>query len=419
MKVTVAVDDASVALPQMKAPDVRERVLTVLLQMLADYGVDDVHIILATGATRRMTEAEIKRMVGARVFKAYWPERLYNHDAEDAKNVVAIADGIEVNARVAHSDLLIRVGVSLLPTGDARDGLTNYRTLKRSANVSKALVGRVKTFDIEAVLNNRVYDPQLEFLSRNEDHFTDLEWLKLEALRFSLKHLPRVAKSKVVAKVPASYEVIQVSAGAVDQVEARTQEKVLRQNTVPVNGQCDILITGIPFYSPHNVNSSMNPLVLQAQALGFLHGMHTGTPLCRKGGTLIVCHPCSDTFDAEQHPSAIEFFNRLLPETRDTAALQKHEAEFAQNPSYVDRFRFGHAYHGAHPFALWAAGEEGRKHYGRIICAYADNARAPELLGWERADTLQEAIAMARATAPANPEITLSHYAPTFVCDVS
>jgi hypothetical protein len=42
----------------------------------------------------------------------------------------------------------------------------------------------------------------------------------------------------------------------------------------------------------------------------------------------------------------------------------------------------------------------------------------PELLGWERADSLQEAIAMARAGAPSSPEITHMHYAPIFICDV-
>lgn len=422
MKVTIAVDDMSVSLPQMKTPDVRERVLAVVLQMLGDYGVDDVHIVIATGMNRRMTESEIKRMVGARVFKTYWPERLYNHDAEDPTGVVPIGGKVEVNARVAASDLVIDLGLSVLGNEEVRSGVSSYRTLQQtsSADVRRAIESRLKVFHIQAVLNNRVYDAQLDFLARNEDHFTDLEWLKFDALRFSLKHLPRAAKNRVAMKLPASYDVIQVAAGAGEAVQEQTRDKALQQNTVPVNGQCDILITGMPFFSAHNVNSILDPLVVQAQALGHLHNMHTGTPLCREGGTLIICHPCSDQFDAEQHPSSIEFFNRLLPETRDVATLQsKYENEFAQNPSYVDRFRFGHAYHGSHPFFMWARAEAGRRHYGRIIAAGADNSRVPELLGWERADSLQEAIAMARATAPANPEITLSHYAPTFISDVS
>jgi hypothetical protein len=60
MKVTIAIDDISLPLPQMKRPDVRERVLTIVLELLADHGVDDVEIIIATSVHRRM-----KRLGGA------------------------------------------------------------------------------------------------------------------------------------------------------------------------------------------------------------------------------------------------------------------------------------------------------------------------------------------------------------------
>ena len=49
MRVTIAIDDLSVPLPQMRRPDIRERLLNQVSQTLADYGVDDVHIIVATG----------------------------------------------------------------------------------------------------------------------------------------------------------------------------------------------------------------------------------------------------------------------------------------------------------------------------------------------------------------------------------
>jgi len=83
MRVTIAIDDISLPLPQMRRPDIRERLLNQVLQTLADYGVDDVHLVIATSLHRRMTEAEIRRVVGERAFKQYWPDRLYNFDAEN------------------------------------------------------------------------------------------------------------------------------------------------------------------------------------------------------------------------------------------------------------------------------------------------------------------------------------------------
>ena len=63
MKVTIAVDDISLPLPMMRTPDIRQTMLEVVCGMLADHGVDDVHIIVATSLHRRMHDWEIRRMV--------------------------------------------------------------------------------------------------------------------------------------------------------------------------------------------------------------------------------------------------------------------------------------------------------------------------------------------------------------------
>src|SRR5689334_12377030 len=68
MKVTIAIDDISLPLPPMRKPDIRERVLTIVLQLLADYGVDDVEIIIATSVHRRMKDWEIRHVVGDKIF---------------------------------------------------------------------------------------------------------------------------------------------------------------------------------------------------------------------------------------------------------------------------------------------------------------------------------------------------------------
>ena len=39
---------------------------------------------------------------------------------------------------------------------------------------------------------------------------------------------------------------------------------------MPVEGQADILIFGIPYISPYNVNSILNPLLVQVMALRLL-----------------------------------------------------------------------------------------------------------------------------------------------------
>src|SRR4051812_36306652 len=53
MKVTIAIDDVSLPLPKMRRPDIRESVLTVLLELLAEHGVEDVQIVVANSFHRR------------------------------------------------------------------------------------------------------------------------------------------------------------------------------------------------------------------------------------------------------------------------------------------------------------------------------------------------------------------------------
>ena len=103
-------------------------------------------------------------------------------------------------------------------------------------------------------------------------------------------------------------------------------------------------------------------------ALGYFYHMYRNQPLLRDGGVLIITHPCSDQFDPVHHPRYIEFFNRLLPETRDaTRSRQKYQDEFAYNPSYIEMYRRGNAYHGAHPFFMWYWGQRGREKASRVI----------------------------------------------------
>ncbi|HEY6040296.1 MAG TPA: lactate racemase domain-containing protein, partial [Kofleriaceae bacterium] len=442
MKVTIAVDDISMPLPIMRTPDVRELVLEIVCEMLADHGVDDVHIIIALGLHRRMHDWEIKRMVGQKVWDEYWPDRLYNHDGCDPDGMVLLGktqhgEIVEMNKRVAESDLTIYVNLNFVPMNGGHKsmavGLFGYESLKahhtphgivqsnsymdppksylsHSFKRQGDLVEKtLKVFHIETVLNNRAFDGPLSFLNKNEDDFTEADRLKYQAMKWSLDKLPFAARREIFMRTPAAYEMIACYAGGCDPVHDKTLAKQNEQNCVEVDGPADIMIYGIPYISPYNVNSkALNPLLVQVMALGYFYHMYRNQPILRDGGVLIITHPCSDKFDPVHHPSYIEFFNRLLPETRDAYTLEKkYQDEFAYNPSYVEMYRRGNAYHGAHPFYMWYWGQAGREWLGKIIVVGSDNATVPKMMGWDRADTLSEAISMARSFAGRSASITM------------
>ncbi len=453
MKVFIAVDDISLPLPPMRRPDVRQRVLTIVLQMLADYGVDDVQICIATSFHRRMKPKEIRHIVGDKIFDAYWPKRLYNHDAEKPGGLTSIGETelgekVELNSEAVKSDLIIYVNLNLVPMDGGHKsvtvGLCGYSTLKAhhnpyvmrkchsymdpsSSELNNSVVrqGKVvqKTLDvfhIETTINNRMFDRPLEFLSKNEDELSGLEQTALKGLQATLERTPQQLRQAIFDRVPSPYGLTGVFAGECEAVHKETLKKCYEQYLVPVGGQADILVAGIPYISPYNVHAFLNPLLVQVMAQGYLFNLYKGAPMVKKGGTMIIFHPCSDKFDNEQHAPYIEFVHRLLPETRDAMELHKrYEHKMAENPAYIEMYRSGHAYHPAHPFFMWYWGEAGRQHLGRVIVVGADNEYIPKLLGYETAPSFAEALEMAKDSAPPSPDILMMHIPPIVMAEVT
>jgi len=453
MKVVIAIDDISLPLPPMRRPDIRERVLTVVLQMLADHAVDDVEMIIATSVHRRLTADETRHIVGDKIFDAYWPDRLYNHDAEDPKGmkevgVTELGEVVELNKKAVESDLLIYVNLNLVPMDGGHKsvavGLCGYKSLRAHHNpkvmrachsymdpkasaladsverMGKLTNKHLNVFTIESTVNNRMFDRPLEFLHKNEDDLTGTERAALRALTYTLSKVPQPARQAIFERVPSPYGVTGVFAGETEAVHQHTLARSFEQYAVPVKGQADILVTGIPYICPYNVHSFLNPLLVQVLAEGYLFNCYRGKPVVKKGGTMIITHPCTDKFDKEHHASYIEFVHNLLPETRDALELHKrYEAKFAANPAYIQMYRTGHAYHPVHPFFMWYWGEAGRQHLGRVIVVGADNEYIPKLLGYETARTMNDALEMAKDSSPPNPSITMMHMPPILMADVS
>lgn len=443
MRVTVALDSINSPVIQMSSPDIRETILKVILEMCRANGIDDVHLIVANGMNKKLDNAEMMHIAGSEIFRSFYPDRFYCHDGEDNNKLVEIGEnnsGLKLNSRIIESDLVITVAVQAVTGEGGYDtlvkGLTDYETSRvlfdpqsgsdqqgGSANKSNEfgefLEKNLKIFHIEAVLNNRVFGENYAFLAQNEDQMPFAGRVKWEALSRTFSNLPRSARRKMMASVHSAYEMIGCFAGNTLESHKKATELSSRQNEIPVSGQCDILITGIGRASDFNSNSAMNPLLVQTAAMAGIFNMFRGRPLIKKDGVMVISHPCFDEFDHGEHPSYIEFFQRLLPETRDAFFLrEKYEREFAANPAYTELYRRGNAYHGAHPFFTWYMSEAGRRHIGKVIVAGAENAHVPEILGWERADNLTEAISMARSFTGPDPEITMLHNPANMVCNV-
>ena len=59
------------------------------------------------------------------------------------------------------------------------------------------------------------------------------------------------------------------AAGEVEAVHEQTLARVHRQQLVEVQGTSDVLVMGVPYLGPYNVDSSMNPVLATCMGLGY------------------------------------------------------------------------------------------------------------------------------------------------------
>ncbi|MST35193.1 DUF2088 domain-containing protein, partial [Acidimicrobiaceae bacterium USS-CC1] len=410
-------------------------------------GVDDVVLIAALALHRRMTEAELRHALGDRVYDAFAPHgRLLQHDAEDPEGLVHLGvtdhgEDVEINRRAAESDLLVYVNINLVSMDGGHKsvatGLASYRSLRHHHNVrtmrhSRSFMdqhhselhsanwrmGRliaasgVKVFQIETTLNNDAFPSQLGFLQKREWEWNGRDRAAYLATTAALRAGSERLNRSVFQSVKAPYAMTGVFAGEVEAVHAATTEAVFRQQLVPVEGQTDVAVYGLPHISPYNVNSIMNPILVMCMGLGYLFNLYRGRPIVREGGVAILCHPTPWAFHPVHHPSYIDFFEEVLAETTDPLEIEKtYEERFATDEWYRHLYRTGHAYHGVHPFYMWYWGAHALEHLGRVIIVGGDPA-AVRRLGFMPASTLDDALEMASDVVGRQPTISHLHCPP-------
>lgn len=240
MRLTICFDDASLSLPKMRRPDSRQRIIEAVLDMAAEAGVDDVHIIAALGLHRRMHDYELRHVLGDRIFDAFHPSgALYQHDAEDHANLVVLGETdhgevLEINRRVAESDLVVYANVNQVAMDGGWKslvtGVASYRCLSHHHNPeslqnTRSLMDRhhsalhhsiwrmgavlrdngPKVFQIESTINNDAFPSPFDFLSKREWEWTGRDRATFLATSKALDRTPRRLARRIFHSIEAPY----------------------------------------------------------------------------------------------------------------------------------------------------------------------------------------------------------------------
>ena len=419
----------------MQRPDVRATVIETVLGRAAQAGVDDVALIAANGLNRRMTPAELQRLLGERVFRSFFADGLLrNHDAEDADDLASLgtteAGEVSINARVAASDLVIFVhvvadrrhttGRELLAGIGSAPTSTAARATSSDAAAQLGLINSaVPIFQIDVVLDNDVFPAGLAFLSKREWEWSIREQVAWRGIRRGLSVAPARVRRKVINRSQATFSPTAVFAGD----PAAVTRQAGSASATTSGSRCRTRSTWACSASASTPRTAWTlrsiPILAAWQGLVGLLGAHTGRSLVRDGGAVIIYHPMPNDFSPLHHPSYVDFYADVLTRTADREQIRADvEPKFAGDPWYAHLYRTSQAFHGVHPLLLWYEIEAAKQNYGDVVFVGADRF-VIDRLGFRAASTLADALEIVSSGVGRSPTIGYLHAPPQILVDVS
>ncbi len=407
-----------------------------MLSRAADAGVDDVELITATGLRRRLNGAELRRLVGERVYRSFSADGLLrNHDAEDDERLTAIGSvsdvtTVRIDRRVVESDLVVvvRIAGQPAPAFDVPEGSLGHwlaagvgstatitgLTGPDGEAIARLVGASVDAFAIDAVLDNKTFGAPVEFLGRREWEWGLRDQARASVLRKGLSLTPSKLRRSLVNNLPGGYGVVSVVAGDPAEVAEAAAATVRRQQLVEVDGQADVAVVGVPQAGPCSVGSVTNPLLAAWSGLVGTLGAATGKPVVRDRGAVIIYHPARSEFSPLHHPSYVDFFDEVLT----TGVTTEAYARFADDEWYRHLYRTGHAFHGVHPFLVWAEVTAAAGRLSDVVWVGGDRATVARM-GFRAASSLADALEMTAASVGSDPSISYLHSPPRVLAEVT
>lgn len=364
----------------------------VLLDELERAGVrsQDIHLVCAIGLHRKNHAAEFAALVGPDLQRVP-AGNVVNHDAEDPDGIVDFGrsrhgDPVQAHRLLRESDLTILIGhTSGNPYGGfsggykmPATGLTTWRSIR--SHHSPGTMGRP------------------DFVPAGTgSHFRD----QLRAVGRQLEAGMPAPFFAVDAVLDSGSRQLQVSAGAVADVEAATWPAAHRRTDLEVDGPADVLIVGMPRRFHYGDGMGSNP-VLVMQAVGA--SLTRAAAALRPDPVVIAASVCDGYFNETEFPATVAVYEAMqtVPSAMD---LTRFEEEFSTRPDWVARYRHQYAYHPFHAFSMAYMGGLAR---ARAAAVYLAGARSPELargVGAVPVATVEDALADATRHVGADPRV--------------
>jgi len=428
-KILIAFDDNCQPFPETTLPDIRQQAIETLLDMLYGHGVkkENIELICAVALHRKMKKHELARMLGPRIMGQFYPHQLINFDAEDREAITDLGEAeegepVQIYRGVVESDLVIYVDSVQIPLNGGHksvavglgtyDSIANHHHPKMTEEsphvmqpdgshmhecierISRVIQKKSQIMVMEAAMNNATYPRSVRHLGLPDDQCGGFQKFMKRMTPLSMKLMPESLRRIVLRGVRGAYEPVEINAGDIDAVHARTIDVMTRQMSVAVADQFDTLVFGLPDLSPYAVDARINPVLVVSDVLGYIFNWFYHKPLIRKGGAVIILNPVYEVFHPDYHVAYRKFYDEVLSDTPDPFEMkERYQEKFARDPYLIDCYRNRFAHHGFHPFTVWYWATYAFRYLSKVILVGPRDDTVAKRLGVSWSPNLDHALA--------------------------
>jgi hypothetical protein len=396
-KVTISFDDPTVP---CFAP-VWEPAIKLVLDELEKGGVkkSNVTLLCANALHRKFTRRELANILGKGLVKEFG-YRLICHDAEDFENLSYLGLSksgydVEINKLVTDSDLTIYVNTVVWRgfNGGWKSicvGLASYRCIRWHHTPDSMSMSMDK---------NQMHGILDEMGGLVEEKVGKERIFKIETVLANPLQVHKVWAGGITETRRAALELMKS--------QLKPRREILQE-------KADIVLYGIPDWSPYAAFSVMNPiLTLLSTGLGYFGGVIEA--MGKLGCTTILVSPVKNRWNHTHHPTHQEIWQNILPNYRDPyEILDIFEEDFAHREEYIYKYRFCYGFHPVHGL-MTTYPLKRLRHTSKVIVAGAEDPSLITHLGFEPAATVEEAIERAQGIHGKGASVAFAQY-PMLMC---
>lgn len=371
--------------------------MPIIIEECLKAGVEkkDIKLICSNGLHRKMTKAELKKILGEAIFNEfYWTNQIANHDSEDWTNLIDLGcdemgNPVIMNKEVYEADLAVLIGHVLgNPYGGYSGG---YKHCSTGITHWKSIASH--------------HAPHV----MHRSDFTPVNSNSLMRRKFDLigQHMEKCMGKKFFAcdAVLDTYQrQIAVFTGAAEEIQPISWEIADKRTYIPwAEKKYDVMVFGMPQNFHYGNGMGTNPIfIMQAISAQIIRHKRVMSDNC-----VIICSSiCNGYFHDEEFPSYRPVYEAFQKDYNYTLPdVERHGEYFAMNKEYIDKYRFNYGYHPFHAFSMISCGHIAEKHCAAIYLVGAYEPGYARGMGMKTRATFEEALADAKKYVGENPNI--------------